>query len=390
MKVSTRYLYESFIDDIIDTERELYEIRKQIASGKKLTNPSDDPKGYREIVDIKTSLASAENYNKNIEFAKSWLETTEGALQSMNELLVRAKTIAVAQSNGTYSREDREIAAEEVREILNNFIQFANTDYMGRYIFSGYKSETPTLSYGYAYSSAIPDGYNKYKGNVTIEQVGNLPESAYYIVRVESGGRYSYSTDGGKTFSTPQPFTIVGSTAYATFDGLRIGIPSSEINNVGDRYHVSILGGSYQGDSGEIYVKTGDLESDKMKINVTADEVFYDTSEGYNITLSLRDLYTALKANNVEEIQEAIEEIDKGLEKINKMRGVVGERLNRITSLVNYYSIKKENLTADLSSREDVDIAEVSAKMAEKDTFYRALLAVFTRLSKTTLLDFLA
>ena len=385
MKVSTKYMYDSFIDDMLEKEREVYEIRRLISSGKKLEEPSDSPQEFAEVVSLKDTLGSLENYNKNVEFAESWLKITESSINSMNDLLTRAKSLAVQTSTGTISRENRMAIANEVEQIINSLIDMANTKYQGRFIFSGFKTDTPALSSGYTPSEAIADGSNIYKGagTVTVIDQTQVPYRANIVVEVVDSNTYRYSLDGGNTFTTE----FFSSPGVAEFSGLRVELPPTEIHS-GDRFYISILGGEYQGDDGEMHLKIGDSEEDKIKINLTAQELL--KGEGIDVMRLMRNFHAALRANNTQEIQKTLDELDKAISLLAQASGDVGSRLNRVDTLKNFYSVKKETFTEELSSREDTDIVEATSKMAEADVFYKAILTMFAKMSKVNLLDYLA
>ncbi len=385
MKVSTKYMYDSFIDDMLEKEREVYEIRRLISSGKKLERPSDSPQEFAEAVSLKDTLGSLENYDKNVDFAESWLKITESSINSMSDLLTRAKSLAVQASTGTISRENRMAIANEVEQIINSLIDMANTKYQGRFIFSGFKTDTPALSSGYTPSEAIADGSNVYKGTATVTVIdpSQVPYRANIVIEVVDSGTYRYSLDGGKTFTTE----FFSSPGIAEFSGLRVELPSDELHG-GDRFYISILGGEYQGDEGEIYLKSGDSEEDRIRINITAEELL--KGNGIDVMKLMRNLHAALRANNIEEIQKTLDELDKAMSLLAQASGDVGSRLNRVDTLKNFYGVKKETFTKELSSREDTDMVEATSRIAEADVFYKAVLTMFARMSRINLLDYLA
>lgn len=76
----------------------------------------------------------------------SWVDTTESALADINESLQRVRELAVRGANGTNTKEDMAQIAKEVAQIKQHIIQIGNTNYAGRYIFSGFKTDTAPLN----------------------------------------------------------------------------------------------------------------------------------------------------------------------------------------------------------------------------------------------------
>jgi flagellar hook-associated protein 3 FlgL len=73
------------------------------------------------------------------------MEITESALANINDILHRARVLAVQGANGTTTPDDTKKIAEEVKQLKHQLIQVANSTYSGRYIFSGFKTDQRLL-----------------------------------------------------------------------------------------------------------------------------------------------------------------------------------------------------------------------------------------------------
>ncbi len=100
---------------------------------------------------------------------QGWLELTDSTLDDIGSLITRAKELAVYQATETSSAQTRADTAEEVKQIYDQLIQLANTQYNGSYIFAGYKTGTAPFS--------RDDGYN-ITYNVIPEKSAWLPGRA--------------------------------------------------------------------------------------------------------------------------------------------------------------------------------------------------------------------
>jgi flagellar hook-associated protein 3 FlgL len=109
----------------------------QIATGKRINVPSDDPAGAERAVEIRSKLAGIGQYRKAIGDARSWLSQAESQLNRVEDLLTRAKELAVQGSNGTLSDADRDALAREVNELLEDLVGAGNAKYNDRYVFAG-------------------------------------------------------------------------------------------------------------------------------------------------------------------------------------------------------------------------------------------------------------
>ena len=112
---------------------------EKMATQKNNNRPSDDPIGMSRVLNLRKSKASVEQYRRNIDSGNSWIEVAESKLYSVDELLIRAKEIAIAQSTATASAETRSISAVEVQQIIDEMLSLANSKYGDRYLFFWYQ-----------------------------------------------------------------------------------------------------------------------------------------------------------------------------------------------------------------------------------------------------------
>jgi flagellar hook-associated protein 3 FlgL len=85
----------------------------------------------------------------------SWLSVTESSLGQMNEVLTRAKELAVSQASDTASAETRRMTAQEVRELYDQLVQLANARLGERYVFGGTRTLGPPVARDGAYNPLL-------------------------------------------------------------------------------------------------------------------------------------------------------------------------------------------------------------------------------------------
>jgi flagellar hook-associated protein 3 FlgL len=113
---------------------------------RKVNRLSDDPNGVAAGIHLKDRISANEQFQKTIEFSKGMLERSETAVAGIQDNMMRLKELAIGMANGTYDHASRLAAAEEVREIMKEVVQLGNTTFNNRYVFSGFRSQTPSLS----------------------------------------------------------------------------------------------------------------------------------------------------------------------------------------------------------------------------------------------------
>jgi flagellar hook-associated protein 3 FlgL len=125
-------------------QNDLMKVSQQIASGRRVVNPSDDPQAASRAVGVDQAKAVTEQYSDARVSARNSLSQTESILNSVSDAVISAKTLLIQASSDTLSDVDRDSVASELKGIYETMIGQANaTDGNGRYLFGGYKDNAP-------------------------------------------------------------------------------------------------------------------------------------------------------------------------------------------------------------------------------------------------------
>ena len=137
-RISTYLFHQRATASMLDSQARLSKTQLQLATGKRILTPSDDPAGATKALDLQRYLETNEQFLSNMGFARARLETQETTLASVTDLLQRANELAIQGNNATVSASDREAIAVEVDQLLAQLIALANTqDSNGEYLFGG-------------------------------------------------------------------------------------------------------------------------------------------------------------------------------------------------------------------------------------------------------------
>lgn len=128
--------------------RRIWKLQEMVASGRKVIRPSDDPLGAMSAIRLKGQLEQFEQYKRNIEFGLRWLNYTEVILDNLEELIAKAKEIAVSQASDTANLDTRRASAAYIRGLREAVLQLANSTYEGRSVFSGLSGKEAYSSEG--------------------------------------------------------------------------------------------------------------------------------------------------------------------------------------------------------------------------------------------------
>jgi flagellar hook-associated protein 3 FlgL len=141
MRISTSTIFENGGGRISDLQVNLNRTQQQIASGKRILNPSDDPVGSARALVIAQSDAVNNQFATNRKYATNSLSIAEDVLGRVTTVLHNAKTSIVSAGNGVLSDLERGFIANELQGHLDQILGLANsTDGTEAYIFSGYSS----------------------------------------------------------------------------------------------------------------------------------------------------------------------------------------------------------------------------------------------------------
>lgn len=146
MRVSFALTYENPVRNIFTKQKQLRHLQDAISQGKGLLDPADNPLNWSNAMNIKTAVAKAEQWKKNIDFGTNWNNTTEGYLNHLNDLLTKAREVAI-RSIKDNSSETIAAHVQELDHILREAITVANAKYQDRYLFS--VNETGSTLFGY-------------------------------------------------------------------------------------------------------------------------------------------------------------------------------------------------------------------------------------------------
>ncbi len=146
MRVSDRQRYEQANHRIDQAKTDNADLLETLSTQKRVNRISDDPIGVGQILRRRNQISDIGQFSKNVEFTKGYIDRTEASLQGIHDYLIRAKELAVNLSNGTYAANSREAAGLEVKEIVEGVVSLANSSYNNRYVFGGFRTQTPPVT----------------------------------------------------------------------------------------------------------------------------------------------------------------------------------------------------------------------------------------------------
>jgi flagellar hook-associated protein 3 FlgL len=164
-RITTGMTQRSILADLNRVSERLTRTQSKIASNREITRPSDDPFNTARALELRTSIESTRQYQRNIQDAQGWQETAEIALADITEAIHRARELVTEGATDTTPPEAREAIAQEIDQLIESVKQNANATYRGRHVFAGTATNTAP------YQMGANDTYNGSPNDV-MRQVG--------------------------------------------------------------------------------------------------------------------------------------------------------------------------------------------------------------------------
>ena len=160
----------------------LAKFQVQISSGLRFQRPSEDPIAFRQVTSLNRSFSELNADRRSIDHASGILNASVHQIQQYSDVLTAAKNIAQRGVQALDS-DERVAFALEVEGLLERLKSIGLSQFNGRYIFGGTKTDQPP----FIFSEAVDGGQSlqaRYNGADVRSQASigdNLTVDTYYV-----------------------------------------------------------------------------------------------------------------------------------------------------------------------------------------------------------------
>jgi flagellar hook-associated protein 3 FlgL len=149
MRISDTQFSQMMMQSLQSNNAGLGKVMQQMATGDRLTKLSDDPMASIRLLNLDREGSAINQYQRNIENVKTTLSNQEVYLDSASEGLKSIRDLVLWGANGTLTDEDRAGMITELESLRDSLASSFNAqDEEGNYLFSGTKTDTPSISNG--------------------------------------------------------------------------------------------------------------------------------------------------------------------------------------------------------------------------------------------------
>ena len=111
---------------------------EKLSSGYKINSAEDNPVGAGMSQKMKTQLRGLDRAVQNASDGISVVETAEGALNEVTDMIQRMRQLAVQGANGTMSAQDRQSLMDEISQLKDEINRISSdTEYNTRGLING-------------------------------------------------------------------------------------------------------------------------------------------------------------------------------------------------------------------------------------------------------------
>ena len=301
---------------------------ERMSSGYKINRAKDNPAGMAITNRMHSQLESLNRANQNSSNAVNVIQTAEGALSEIQDMLQRMKELSIQSANGTNTTADRAAIHSEVDQLTQEILRISKqTEYNSQKLLNGDQDLK-----GYTDNEKVKiETYNdKIATNRDYSFILDRDANGDLTVTNDQGfdtGKFSYDKDTNRIIYTEPD----GAEMIMSVKDDPISVPvtvNCDIKGVGG-----------------------------MKIQVGA-------MEGQSITMGIPEIslenlgINGMDVRTEDGAKKAIEMVDEAIAFVSKVRSRLGAYQNRFEATISNLDISEENLTSSYSTIKDVDMAE--------------------------------
>jgi len=400
MRLSSAQIFQQGISAILVQQSKLQHTEQQLATGRRMLTPDDDPVAAVQVLSLTEDLQLIDQYQRNGSLAEGQLALEETVLADVGNMLNRVRELVVQANNASQSPESRRSIGTEIAARVDELQALANTrDASGEYLFAGFQSHTEPFSrLGNSYS------YNGDNGQRMLQVAG----STQVAVRDSGFDVFMSVPTGNGTFDIEPAGTNTGTAV--------IGSNSANGSFVADSYSIIFSQTTpadpvtYQVvDSSAAVVASGNfLPGDNIEfagVSVRFDGL-PENGDSFALSPSVRqDMFSTLQnivghlegagsapselaaLNNA--MGQALNNIDQALGHVLNVRADVGVRLGHVESQLNINDSFNVQLQETLSEIQDLDYADAISRFNLQLTTLEAAQQAYIKMQGLSLFNFL-
>ena len=403
MRISTAQLYNAGVSGIDAQQSALSQTQQQVASGRRIQTPSDDPIAASQALTLSQAKDRITQYGDNISAAKDALSLNDSVLSQVTNVLQSLRTLVVQAGNPSLNDTDRASLATDAAGQLQTLIGVANTkDADGHYMFSGFAGNTQAFTT--SASGAIV--YNGDQGNRTLDVAPGRSMQASYngsdvFQQVRNGnGSFAATASGTNTGggtidagSVVNPALLPGDTYRLQFN-VSGGVTTYDVIDVTTSTTVSsgnayTSGGTITVAGMQVSVSGAPANGDSFTLAPSTSQSIFTTIQNLISTLRTPATGTAAQAQLQNGLTAGLSNIDQASDHVLTVRAGAGAGLSELDSLASSNSDRSLQYDTTMSRLTDLDYNKALSDYARQQLALEAAQKSFAQVTGLSLFQYL-
>ena len=345
---------------------------EKLSSGYKINRAGDDAAGLAISEKMRAQITGLKAANKNVKDGVSLVQTAEGALQEVHDMLNRMDSLATQSANGTYDNEvDRANLQKEVTALKSEIDRIADSsNFNGQKLLNGDLDGNSTTAFvgkaDTANNKSAVDATVKAQGKVTIggteKTLSFEMKTGTQGAKITADGKVEITLTAAQSYSAAEIQDLIKNatldTAITDADEQK-AIKSALANVTVSGKGVTAVTGdtalNLAKATGDVTAATG--EALTLQIGDTADkynQMNVNVGDMHSKALGIEDLTVA----DQDGAAAAIQKIKDAINTVSSTRGDLGAIQNRLEHTQNNLSVMTENIQDAESTIRDTDVAD--------------------------------
>lgn len=361
---------------------------EKLSSGLKINKAADNATGLAISEKMRSQIRGLDQASQNTQDGISVVQTAEGAIEEVGNIVQRMRELAVQGANETNTGSDRAKISEELTQLHEEIDRIAeSTQFNGKDLLNG--TNTVRVENGFKVTGEntianveVQDGFDfdefkdaELKVKTTAKANAGQGATSSKIEIVGNNNKYGIAADGlddNGNIKKDSTITITDSNGKS----IKFTVGNADINQAND-IKLGTKAATTENISGkEISLQVGANTSDSQTLKVKIENVSTKSLglEGDTITQMAKEGAKGTTAAN-----DMIKSLDKALERVNTSRANLGAMQNRLETTASNLTTSNENLTAAESRIRDVDVAEEMMNLSKLNLINQAAQAMMSQ-----------
>jgi len=340
-------------------------ITQQISSGYKINSILDDPVQSINIVSSNRQMNKIDTLKGNVSTLTNEIKQSSETIEIISDRAQRAKDLAVNAATGTSGKEALQSTLTEIDGILASIVDLANTNYNGKYIYSGSNTKTPAYEFEYGIDAL---------GNKTNEIIGVKYNGSK---ATESWERKLEIADG-----VFEKSNVLGLEAFGEYDKVPNYDPITGDPVLDPEGNPTYTVNSNSGLFGSLIELRNSIQTTIDKIN---------EKDNLPSTATQAEKEAAAQAVNAgyASISATIDGFSSAIETMAMVNTRFGTTTNKLEMSEQSLTSTKDNLTEYVSGIRDLDMTEAVSVWYQSQYAYQASMQASTSIMSMSLLNYL-